>query len=123
MGGNQFVFSNWIFLWYVFYVLGLTKFNPKIGLLLGIVHNICMALIILYFKKNWLFFIGFCILIFFYKWIPLWSLRHAAYRWKDVYFLLGLFAIFVVWVSVNGQLKIMDIKYELLKANLHRNLH
>jgi len=116
----QFVLSHWIFAWYVFYVLGFTKFNPKIGLILGLLYNICMALVIFYFKKEWSWFIY--IVVFFYKGIPLWSLRHTPYQWKDFYGFVVLSMIFLVFLSVNGRLKIPDVKHELLKADIHRKL-
>ena len=117
----EFIFSNWIFVWYVAYVLGLTKFNPKMVLILGIIHNICLSLVVLYFTRDYLRVIIFCVGLLLYKGVPLWTVRHAAYRLKDFYALVVYFLIFTVWLSVNGRLKIIDVNSDFL-SNLAQTL-
>ena len=40
------IFSNWIFVWVVIYISGLTKFSPKIAIIIAILENIGTALLL-----------------------------------------------------------------------------
>ena len=44
------VFSYWILLWYILYILNIIKYNPKIALLLAIIVN-GLAIILMIFIK------------------------------------------------------------------------
>lgn len=35
----DYVFSYWIFAWYLLYIAKITKYNPKFVLILGIIEN------------------------------------------------------------------------------------
>ena len=110
------VFSYWIFAWYVLYALGVTSFNPKIALVVGLVHNTGMLLTMIYYKNDWIHIATFCFINTFIKVIPLWTVRNDPYRWKDFYALVVYFLIHVAWVFVNGQMKGDGL--HLIKNNL-----
>ena len=116
----DFLFSYWIFAWYVFYALQLTTFNPKIALVIGIIHNLGLLLIMLYFKNDWIHIVTFCFINTFIKVIPFWTVRNDPYRWKDFYALVLYFMIYIVWLFINGQLHTSGIDKGLqqIKANL-----
>ena len=43
------VFSYWIYIWFILYVLKFTKYSPKFPLILGVIDNLIMlVLMILY---------------------------------------------------------------------------
>lgn len=116
----DFFFSYWIFAWYVFYALQLTTFNPKIALVIGIIHNLGLLLIMLYFKNDWIHIVTFCFINTFIKVIPFWTVRNDPYLWKDFYALVVYFMIYIVWLFINGQLHTSGIDKGLqqIKANL-----
>jgi len=114
----DFVFSYWIFTWYVLYALRLTTYNPKIALIVGIIHNTGLLLSMFYYKNDWIHIATFCFINLFIKVIPLWTLRNDEYRWKDFYALIVYFMIHLVWLYVNGQLHGIDKGVEKIKANL-----
>jgi hypothetical protein len=116
----DFVFSYWIFTWYVLYALRLTTYNPKIALVLGMIHNTGLLLLMLYYKNDWIHIATFCFINTFLKVIPLWTVRNDPYRWKDFYALLVYFMIYIVWLFINGQLHTKGIEKGLqqMKNNL-----
>ena len=100
----DFVFSYWIFVWYVLYVLRVTTFIPKIALVLGVIYNTILLLLMFYYKNDWKHIITFCIINLCIKGIPLWTVRNEPYRWKDFYALVVYFILYIIWLYVNGKL-------------------
>ena len=39
------IFSYWIFVWYLLYVLGVISYNPKFALIIGVITNLFVLLI------------------------------------------------------------------------------
>ena len=112
------MFSFWIVVWYVLYELSVTTFNPKIPLVLGVIHNTILLLIMFYYKNDWIHIVTFCLINLCIKGIPLWTLRHDAYRWKDLYALVVYFILYIMWLYVNGQLKLKSDGLHEIKNNL-----
>ena len=111
------VFSYWIFAWYVLYALQLTTFNPKIALVIGLIHNTGLLLTMIYYKNDWIHIATFCFINTFIKVIPLWTVRNDPYRWKDFYAFVIYYMIHLVWLFVNQHT--LDIKgLQKIKANL-----
>jgi hypothetical protein len=113
----DFVFSFWIFVWYVLYVLRVTTFIPKIPLVLSVIHNTILLLIMFYYKNDWKHIITFCTINLCIKGIPLWTVRNEPYRWKDFYALVVYFILFILWIFINGELKIKSDGLQEIKEN------
>ena len=101
----DFVFSYWIFSWYLLYELGITSFNPKFALTIALFENIIQLCMMFYFKNTIINIIMFCFINLFIKIIPLWRLRNTNYNLIDVYATLILFIVLLLWMDVN------DMKY------------
>ncbi len=99
----DYIFSYWIFIWFIFYLAGLIEYNPKFAILLGIIENIAIMLLMIYMNTNrkllLLFFIMFIIL----KIIPIIMLRNTKIKKKDVVFTFVLFFIYLFWMTINGK--------------------
>ena len=115
----DYVFSYWIFMWYLLYELRVTTFNPKIVLILGVIHNTIMLLFMFYYKNDWIHIATFSFINTCIKVIPLWTVRNDPYRWKDFYALVYLFMIYIVWLFINGKLHMKGMENGLqdIKAN------
>ena len=44
------------------------------------------------------------------KVVPLYCLRNDAIKWKDIYFTIFLFIIFILWLHINSQSLIGNLK-------------
>ncbi len=95
------IFSYWIFFWYLLYLFGFVKYNPKFAILCGLFENIFIMLLMLYYKTKtrllFLFFIMFVLL----KVIPLYSIWTTKIKWNDIIFAFILFAVYLCWTFLN----------------------
>ena len=104
------VFSYWIYLWYIFYEFKIITFSPKFPLILGLIHNIVMlALMLVYYTSRETIFY-FIIINTLIKVVPLYYLRFEQLKMKDIYFTVVLFCIFIIWLHLNKQSLIGNIK-------------
>ena len=97
------IFSYWIFIWYLLYILKIIKYNPKFAILIGIIDNTIMLLMMIYFGSNTYTIIMFIIINTFLKIIPYYTLRNTNIERKDILVTLFLFIIFIIWLYINKQ--------------------
>lgn len=104
------VFSYWIYIWYILYAFKITTFSPKFPLILGLIDNIFMFILMILYgtSKRTIFY--FIVINTFIKAVPLYYLRHEKIRMKDVYFTAILFVIFVLWLHINKQNLVGNLK-------------
>lgn len=98
----DFVFSYWIFAWYILYICNIVKYNPKWALTIGVIENIGILILMLFYKHSIINIFLFCFINFFIKVLPLWSIRHTHYDRNGMYSLIILFFIYLLWVKINN---------------------
>lgn len=104
------VFSYWIYIWYIIYAFNLIKYSPKFALIFGLIYNFGMLILMLLYgtsKKTIFYFIIINTII---KIIPLYYLKNIPIKITDIYFTFGLFILFIIWLHVNRQSLIGNIK-------------
>jgi hypothetical protein len=99
----DFIFSYWILIWYLAYVIKFTNISPKFALMFGVAENIAMFSYIAYVGTpiSILMRFGFANLII--KIIPLYLLRGEPIRRVDVIMTLLIFGLYNAWLYVNGE--------------------
>jgi len=97
------VFSYWIYLWYLLYTFKMTSYSPKLALLLGLIYNSVMLLMMFLYHTKTKTIISFIVINTFIKVLPFYYLINENIRIKDVYFTLGLFVLFIIWLHINKQ--------------------
>jgi len=97
------IFSYWIFLWFIFYIFGLTNLNPVFAIEIGIIYNAFMLLLMLIYNTSTAHIIYFIIVNTFIKLLPFYYLRHEKIRIIDIYSTIGLFICFVIWLHINNE--------------------
>ena len=114
----DFIFSYWIFFWYLLYLTGLVKYNPKFAILCGLFENLFIILLMIYYKTKvrllFLFFIMFVLL----KVIPLYSIWATKINWNDIKFTFILFAIYLFWTFLNKK-TFSDFQLQTYKLIFH----
>ena len=93
----DFVFSYWIFAWWLLYAAGFTSFNPKLILILGIIEN-SIGLFFLPTEK----ILFYLVINLFIKVIPLYLVWNTQIQQRDIVFTFVLFLIYLAWVKLNG---------------------
>jgi len=104
------VFSYWIYVWFILYILHFTTYSPKFSLILGLIDNIIMLILMVYFGSKSKTIILFIIVNTLIKVIPLYYLRNQKIKIKDIYFTVGLFLVFVIWLHINKQSLVGNLK-------------
>ncbi len=99
----DYIFSYWIFIWFIFYLAGLIEYNPKFAIILAIIENIVMILLMIYMNTKKKLLIMYLIMFIILKIIPIIMLRNTNIKKKDVVFTFVLFFIYLFWMSINGK--------------------
>ena len=111
----DFVFSYWIFVWYIFYIIGIVKYNPKWGLTIALIENIFALCLMIIYRNSIINIFLFCFINFFIKLLPLWTLRKSKYEINGMYSLILIFLIYLLWIKINN-IPFKNI-YEWIKHN------
>lgn len=104
------VFSYWIYVWYILYAFKFTMYSPKFALILGVIDNLIMLVFMLLYGTSRRTIFYFIIINTLIKVVPLYYLRNEDIHTRDVYFSGGLFLLFVLWLHVNKQSLVGNIK-------------
>ena len=98
----DYIFSYWIFFWYLLYTFKLTNKNPLIAFIFGLIENLFVLLAMIFYgsKYAWRFLIN----IFIFKCVPIYFLTRKSYniKIKDAWFTLWIFSIYVIWLIANN---------------------
>lgn len=105
----DFILSYWLFTWYILYVCGVIKYNPKLFLILGLIENIIQLILKIIHKNTTISIISFIIINTIIKVIPILTLWNKQIHLKeDIFIGMSVTAIFLLWLLYNKKL---DIKY------------
>lgn len=100
----DFIFSYWIFFWYLLYIFGLvTQYNPKFSIVCGLIENTCILFLMLYFHTRIKLILLFIIMSILLKIIPLYTLWTTKIKWHDIQMTFLLFFIYLFWTYINNQ--------------------
>jgi len=98
----DFLFSYWIFIWYILYKLKLVNYSPNIALIIALFINVLQFLVMIWFSYSTINIFLFVFSILLLKGLPFWTLCNDEYRWIDFYVFIGLFVAYNVWLGLNG---------------------
>jgi hypothetical protein len=99
----DFVFSYWIFAWYLLYIAKMVSYNPKLALGLGIIENAFLLVSMVLFGSNARTILSFIFINTLIKVLPYYSLRRETIRTTDLLPTVFLFAVYVGWIYYNQQ--------------------
>jgi hypothetical protein len=99
----SYIFSYWIFLWYLLYEFSITNYNPKFAIICGFIENFIVLIFMLYFDTNNKIIILFFIMFVFLKIIPLIRLWNNYIYIKDIYATIILFKIYLFYTWINNK--------------------
>jgi len=94
----DYLFSYWVFAWYVLYMTGILTPNPKFAILVALLENVLVLVSMVYLRMNPKKIYYFFIMILLVKGIPLWTLRNSTITKRDVSATFGLLLMYVGWI-------------------------
>jgi len=99
----DYLFSYWIFFWYLLYFFRFTKYNPKFVLICAVIENIFLFCYMIYYKTYLSVIILFILGMFIIKIIPLYLIWNTKVKRKDILFTFILFFIYTIWLYINNK--------------------
>ena len=99
----DYLFSYWIFVWYLLYFFRITKYNPKFVLICGVIENIILLFFMIYYKTNLNVIIFFIFGMGLIKIIPIYTIWYTIIKWRDILFTFILFFIYIIWLYINNK--------------------
>jgi hypothetical protein len=114
---SDFIFSYWIFAWFLLYYFNIVKYSPKFVIILGIIENCFLLLFLIIYKSTLYKITKFIIINTIIKVIPLYLVWNDKIIKKDIYATIILFLIYLVWIYLNGGIEYFYISYKKLIKN------
>ena len=111
----DFIFSYWIFVWYILYISGILPYSPKLAILLAISINIIMFVLMIYYKTKILYIFNFILINFFIKILPYYTLIREKIYIQDLKPLAIIFIVYSVWLYMND-LYVLKYQETIFKA-------
>jgi len=99
-----YVFSYWIFNWFLFFEFGWTKYNPFYFLCIALGVNLILLGMMIYFQNDPFVILLFIIINLFIKVLPIYLLWGTPFQWKDIQAGLILFGIYLLFLAWNDNL-------------------
>lgn len=100
----DFIFSYWIFCWYVLHIFGIiTKYNPKFAIICGLIENMFIVLLMLLYNtktKLVLLFIAMSVIL---KVIPLYTIWNTKINMNDIFMTFLLLVIYFFWTYMHNK--------------------
>ena len=96
-------FSYWIFTWYILYILHVTKYNPKIGLLFALSSNILLLIVMIWYKTTAHLVFLLLLMMLLLKIIPLYTIWNTKISQKSVWVFVLLLVVYIIFIIMNKQ--------------------
>ena len=116
----DFIFSYWIFLWYILYFFKIVKYSPKFILYVAMIDNIILFLILLYKRSTIYDITKFLAINTFIKYLPIYTLLDEKIIFRDVIAGVVLFIIYLIYIAVNNN-NIVEIYKKLINGYNDKN--
>jgi hypothetical protein len=120
MARNDYIFSYWIYAWYLLYMVLNRKIlpSPKFALICGLIHNLIYTALMIKNKSKFRTTLLFVMVMFIIKVFPLYTLRNNNLTIIDIITTILLLFIFFIWLKVNSQ----DI-FKIISFSNYKNLY
>ena len=115
----DFVFSYWIFAWFLLYYFKITSYNPFFALIIASIENICLLFLMIYYKVNISHIIQFIIINFFIKMLPLIYLWKSKIILRDIIATFIFFLFYLLWLKINNQKDIFQAQKDIYNSLIH----
>jgi hypothetical protein len=113
----DFIFSYWLFVWYLLYMARITTYSPKFGLIIAVIEAVISFALLKTansFTKFSTIIIVSCIKI-----LPLITLWREPIRQRDIWVLFVWFVIYNGWLGFHGET--MPSVYKKIQVLLDKN--
>jgi hypothetical protein len=111
----DFIFSYWIFSWYLLYITNIIEYSPKFVFLLGIIENIILLFFITQNGSTIETIIKFIVINIIIKIVPYYTIINDKIKDKDILVSSLIFIIYNIWLYINNT-TIVNIYYKIYNS-------
>ena len=111
---SDYIFSYWIFAWFLLYYTNIVKYSPKFILILGLIENFFIVVYLLLNNSTLYKISKFIVINIFIKVIPLYLIFNDKIRYQDIYATIILFLFYLIWIYINCRIDCFYIMYQKL---------
>ena len=108
----DFLFSYWIFIWFIGFQLKLTKQNPFFALTVAVIVGL-VDLWLIWSRKDWIYFL---VVFFIVKGCPFLYLIHTRRVAWDIRFTFMLGFLYIVYLKLNNVTNLTNLYYGKTKV-------
>ena len=99
----DFVFSYWVFVWFLLYHFKIVSYNPKFALVIALFANIIKLFTMIYYNNSLIYIVLFVFIQLCIKIYPLWTLRNMPIGIPEIISTMIVFIIFNIWLAFNNE--------------------
>ena len=114
----DFIFSYWILIWYIAYILKFVSFSPKFAFLIGMLENIGVMLLLIHKNTSLKSVLYFFLVVLITKLLPLYFMRNETIKRGDVIFAFAFFVLYNAWLFINNR-NFININIEAIDSMAH----
>ena len=111
---SDYIFSYWIFAWFLLYYANIVKYSPKFIIILGLIENFFIVVYLLINNSTSYKISKFIIINIVIKVIPLYLIFNDKIRYQDIYATIILFLFYLIWIYINCGIDCFYIMYQKL---------
>lgn len=123
----DYIFSYWIYIWYILFYVGLSQiipankkwvvYNPLFALIItGILEFIQLGM--LWYHSTFVYSIPYILVIFLLKLLPIYTIYKIPLKLDDYMFTCILFLIYLGWLQIN-QINVYDVYVTITDSIIH----
>jgi hypothetical protein len=98
----DFIYSYWIFAWFLLYLIGITRTAPIVLLYLGLVGNLFELIYLIYHKASTYNVVKFIIINTFLKVLPLYYVYHLKITNHELFVSVIMTIVYLIWLYINN---------------------
>lgn len=117
----DFIFSYWIFVWFILYFTHIVTINPKLWLIISLLENI-ISILVISLKAKMYIIIRFIIVNFFIKAIPLYLIWNTKIHNIDIFYSICILVIYLLWLYINN-FTLYSIYKMIYNSHIHNSLY
>lgn len=114
----SYIFSYWLFIWYLLFIFDITKYNPKLILQFALLHNIIVLIYQMLMNENicanGIFICGMIYL----KVIPLYTIKDTKVNCYDLRVSVLVYLLFLGWLKIRNK-ELFEFQLNLMREFVH----
>lgn len=97
------IFSHWILIWYVLYIIGIVPYNPKYLFILGVALAVFQLGMMVLYHKSFSYIFAFILANLLMKGLPLYTIYNRKTTDMDAIVMMSSVVLYAIWLKINNK--------------------